>query len=527
MLEVRGRVWCRASGDARAAERAADRRRLARRVVKKLNVAVPGTNLIGAVIVFAYFAFAFRPDVGGDVFATTSVNAIAAVVYFVVMGTVASVRGVFATRALRRWMHDDSPPSREEGRQILRLPERMVAFSALNWLGAVPLFFVLNLDHSLQLAVEVAVGITFAALAVCAATYLIVERIMRPVFAHVLAPDARPEGGTLGVEPRIMLTWALLCGLPLIGIGLIPIGRVPDEPRDLVAPIWFVIGVALVFGMVVMKLAAQAVSRPVRDLRRAMDAVAEGDADVSVPVNDASEIDRLQAGFNAMVEGLRERERLRELFGRQVGDDVAREALERGVTLGGQSRVVSALFVDVIGSTALAAREPPERVVAMLNDFFAAVVDSVARHGGLVNKFEGDGALCVFGAPVERDDHAAAALAAARDLRARLDEQRAAGSALDAAIGVSCGTVVAGHIGAEERYEYTVIGDPVNEAARLREIAKLRPEKLLASAGTVERAGEEEARHWHVDGEARLRGRSAPTRLAVPRTRPSERASAA
>jgi adenylate cyclase len=270
-----------------------------------------------------------------------------------------------------------------------------------------------------------------------------------------------------------------------------------------------------------MKAVAHAISHPVRDLRRALDEVGEGRTDIEVEVNDASEIGRLQAGFNAMVEGLRERERLRDLFGKQVGDDVAREALERGGALGGQQKTVAAMFVDVVGSTALAGRERPERVVELLNGFFQLVVEVTARHGGMVNKFEGDGAVCVFGAPVERDDFASAALAAARELRTRLDES----APVDAAIGVSCGVAVAGNVGAEERYEYTVIGDPVNEASRLCELAKNRQGRTLASASIVDQAGDE-GRHWVVDGEVKLRGRSEPTRLAFPREFADEREAA-
>jgi adenylate cyclase len=215
-----------------------------------------------------------------------------------------------------------------------------------------------------------------------------------------------------------------------------------------------------------------------------------------------------------MVAGLREREQLHDLFGRQVGLDVAREALSRQPSLGGRTQTVSALFVDVVGSTALAEREAPEHVVALLNRFFEIVVSVVDDHGGMVNKFEGDAALCVFGAPIEQGDHAARALAAARDLRARLD---AAVEGLDAAIGVACGDAVAGYIGAESRFEYTVIGDPVNEASRLTELAKQRPGRILASADAVTCAGDEEGARWEVDGEVTLRGRSSPTRLAVPR----------
>jgi adenylate cyclase len=129
-----------------------------------------------------------------------------------------------------------------------------------------------------------------------------------------------------------------------------------------------------------------------------------------------------------------------------------------------------------------------------------------------VNKFEGDAALCIFGAPVEQDDHAARALRAARELRKRLRTD----AGLEAAVGVSSGVAVAGNVGTERRYEYTVIGDPVNEAARLTELAKQRPERLLASGRSLQAAGDSEASHWRLEGEVVLRGRAQPTQLAVP-----------
>ena len=141
------------------------------------------------------------------------------------------------------------------------------------------------------------------------------------------------------------------------------------------------------------------------------------------------------------------------------------------------------------------------------------VVRATEDHGGWVNKFEGDAALCVFGAPVPQDDHAARALACARKLRTRID---GLDGGLDAAIGVSCGTVVAGNVGAETRFEYTVIGDPVNEAARLTELAKQHDERLLASGDTVDAAGGAEAERWAIEDEVTLRGRECPTRIAAP-----------
>jgi adenylate cyclase len=170
------------------------------------------------------------------------------------------------------------------------------------------------------------------------------------------------------------------------------------------------------------------------------------------------------------------------------------------------------LFVDVIGSTTLAATHDPADVVARLNAFFAIVVDCVSLHGGWVNKFEGDAALCVFGAPTPHPDGAGSALATARALRFRLDGEL---EGIEAAIGVSAGVVVAGNVGAAERFEYTVIGDPVNEAARLTELAKTSPGGVLASADALERAGASEQSRWRFDRTELLRGRTTPTRVVT------------
>jgi adenylate cyclase len=423
-----------------------------------------------------------------------------------------------ASRALREYAESDRPPTDLDRRLVLRLPVINARWTGGFWLLAAVVFALLNADHSRAFALDVLGTVALTGVAVTAAEFLGNERIMRPAVALVLSTDPPPEAGALGVAPRIVLTWLAVAAAPLVGIALVPTGRVPDDASELALPLGFLAAAAVVAGAVAVTLAARAVSVPIRRVRRAMDDVTAGRLDVRVYVDDGSEIGRLEAGFNRMVEGLRERERMRDLFGRHVGADVARAALERGVQLGGQTREVSALFVDVVGSTALASHERPERVVELLNEFFSTVVDVVERHGGLVNKFEGDAALCIFGAPVEQPDHAARALRAAAALGAWLTSYEG----LDAAIGVSSGEAVAGNVGTERRYEYTVIGDPVNEAARLTELAKSRPERVLASARTVQAAGEREARRWRLDGEVTLRGRAKATRLAVPVERSSK-----
>jgi adenylate cyclase len=253
---------------------------------------------------------------------------------------------------------------------------------------------------------------------------------------------------------------------------------------------------------------ARAVGRPLRALRVAVERVSYGDYGARVTVDDAGEIGLLQEGVNTMAAGLAERERLRDLFGRHVGAEVAQRALSDGVSLGGEVRTVAALFVDIAGSTSLVRRTGPEEMVGLLNRFFAVVVDAIEAEGGLVNKFEGDAALCVFGAPAELADPSGAALRAARRI---CDAVRAAGE-VDVGVGVSCGPVWAGQVGAASRLEYTVIGDPVNEAARLTELAKDHPCRAVASEQTVHAAQLAERAHWVPDGEVRLRGRDEVTR---------------
>jgi adenylate cyclase len=284
------------------------------------------------------------------------------------------------------------------------------------------------------------------------------------------------------------------------------------------ATVIFLGAIALAVGLVTLLVAIRSVAHPVRGLREAMARVEAGDTEVRLPVDDGGEVGLLQAGFNRMVVGLRERDHVRDLFGRHVGEEVARSALARGLELGGELRDAAVLFVDVIGSTPFASTRDPREVVETLNRFFGIVVEVVTLHGGWVNKFEGDAALCAFGAPAEHPDAATTALAAARQLRGRL---RLELGALDAAIGVSAGPVVAGNIGAANRYEYTVIGDAVNEAARLTELAKGEPSRLLASEAIVSRAGAHEAKGWNMGEPVLLRGRPRPTRVAVPWRGPS------
>src|SRR5918992_916184 len=397
----------------------------------------------------------------------------------------------------------------------LRAPVRLLVVQASLWSIGAALFLALNLQYSTRLAVAVGITILLGGAVTCSLGYLLAERIMRPVTELALAERVPEEPALPGVTTRVLLAWALGTGAPVLGMFLVggaEVVGISDEPGDrLAATMVFLSGVALTVGLAGMALTARSVAYPVERVRRAMAEVAAGNTGVEVPVGDGSEIGLLQAGFNRMVAGLREREELRDMFGRQVGQDVARQALERGVELGGEERDVGVLFIDLVGSTRLAVESPPEQVVSLLNEFFGAVVEAGAEHGGSINKFEGDAALCLFGAPLPADDPASDALAAARALRDRLRERI---PQADFGIGVSAGKAVAGNIGAAERFEYTVIGDPVNEASRLTELAKRDDARVLASGAALAVAQDGERSCWVEGDRVELRGRTNETLIA-------------
>ncbi|MGY2065385.1 adenylate/guanylate cyclase domain-containing protein [Blastococcus sp. SYSU DS0619] len=432
----------------------------------------------------------------------------AAAAYLAVALPVAVLAGLRRQRATNRWLVAGREPTGEEASHALRLPLDTALIAALVWLvGAVLVGAVAALAFpDARVGARVGVAVVLGGVVTAGVTYLLVARAARVVTARALA--AHPPAGalTLGVHIRLLLTWGLTSGVPLLGVVLLYLDPSnPDGPGR--TAVVFLVVVALLVGALATVLTARAVGRPLRDLRRAVQQVGRGDYDVEVVVDDAGEIGLLQEGVNSMAAGLAERERLRDLFGRHVGTTVAQRALATGVSLDGEERTVAALFVDIAGSTSLVRRTGPAEMVGLLNRFFGVVVDTVEGEGGLVNKFEGDAALCVFGAPADRPDPAGAALRAARRICAAVAE---AGE-VDVGVGVAFGRVWAGQVGASRRLEYTVIGDPVNEAARLTELAKDHPGRAVASEATVLAAEPAEWHHWRPDAEVRLRGRDEPT----------------
>src|SRR5439155_15453053 len=184
-----------------------------------------------------------------------------------------------------------------------------------------------------------------------------------------------------------------------------------------------------------------------------------------VSVSSTDETGHLDRSFNEMVAGLAERERIREAFGTYVDREVAEHILREGTSLAGEEVEVTMMFIDIRDFTGFSERATAPQVVATINRMFERAVPIIHAHHGHVDKFVGDGLLAVFGAPRRQDDHADQALAAALEIERAVGEEFA--GELRIGIGLNSGAVVAGNVGGAGRFEFSVIGDAVNVAARV------------------------------------------------------------
>ena len=490
-------------------------RRLRWRVQLLLTSLVVFANTIGSVLSTALLLFVIpgRPLLTPEL---KMVNFVWAPVYGILAFIVGSIWGTSWIMRSLRWSREGRQATRAERISTLRVPWKLTVVSGALWAGGtIFTTFMYTRVHS-DLFWQVGFTIAFAGIVVCANTYLVTEFALRPVAARALASSPPRKATGVGITMRSLLigAWGVLpvAGLMIIALFEIVVGGI--NQAQLARAILVLGGTTLVVGFLLTWFNTRAMVAPIHSVTDAMRRVQNGHLDTEVIVFDGTELGLLQIGFNRMVHDVRERQRIRDLFGRHVGENVAKAALEKQLDLGGEVRDVAVLFIDLVGSTTIAAERPPTEVVDLLNRFFAVVVAEVHAHDGFVNKFEGDAALAIFGAPEDHPDAPGRALAAARVMAARLAKEVPEAVS---GIGVSAGQAVAGNVGAEDRFEYTVIGDPVNEAARLTEEAKKVDGRVVAAMRAVTAASPDEATHWEPLHEVHLRGRLEPTMLAVPR----------
>ncbi len=231
----------------------------------------------------------------------------------------------------------------------------------------------------------------------------------------------------------------------------------------------------LVFLVIAAALVARSISKPLRRMASESAKVAEGNLDIDLSsIQSTDEVGQLARAFTRMTEGLKERERIKDTFGRYLTQEVVKRLLESkdGLKLGGEIREISIMMSDLRGFTALSSGMSPEQVIKFLNRYLGKMVEIILDHRGIIDEIIGDGILSFFGAPEHIENHPELAVACALKMQTAMREVNALNEAdglphLEMGVAVNTGEVVVGNIGSEKRAKYGAVGAQVNFTGRV------------------------------------------------------------
>ena len=330
------------------------------------------------------------------------------------------------------------------------------------------------------------VGAVYGAAVGVIAVHSFTEGSLRPVRSAIAG-----DTGIGDSLPRSRSTFAAWSNLTMVGVafgfatGAAITASVIDRAReDPVVSVLIGAAITLIAGPVAV-MTISPFLLPIRDLTEGTERVAAGDYSRRLPVVQDDDLGALSASFNRMQAGLAERQRLQSAFGTYVDPALAARLLEQGDDVfAGERREVTVMFLDVRNFTPYAEANTAEDTVARLNALFDIVVPAVVEAGGHLNKFLGDGAMAVFGAPNDLACHADAALRAAVAIQ-RLVVERFDGD-LRLGIGINTGLVIAGTIGPVGHREFTLIGDTTNVASRVEQLTKSTGDPILLTEQSAE-----------------------------------------
>lgn len=259
---------------------------------------------------------------------------------------------------------------------------------------------------------------------------------------------------------------------------------------------------------------------PLETLTSLIHLVSKGNFDVNassqVKTFFKDEVKELATAFDSMTEGLKERDKVKNLFNKFHGSSVTEDLMKKDVSIGGQTKDVIVFFSDIRGFTAFSEKRKPEEVVGMLNEYFAVMVKIINANGGIVDKFIGDAIMAVWGVPKSNKKDAHNAVKACLEMRralADLNERRMARKepAIQIGMGLHAGSAISGTIGSDERMEYTIIGNTVNTGSRIESSTKAFGSDLLVSDTVLEKVGDSYLTEYA--GSAEVKGRSEPLKL--------------
>lgn len=280
----------------------------------------------------------------------------------------------------------------------------------------------------------------------------------------------------------------------------------------------FISGLSLSGAILVIFFLALSLSAPIGRLAELVKQVKDGNFDIHAreKIKSHDEVGDLAIAFDEMTVGLKERDKVKNLFNKFHGSSVAEELLHKEISLGGQRKDVVIFFSDIRGFTSYSESRSPEEVVEMLNEYFTAMVGIITKHNGVVDKFIGDAIMAVWGAPKSSGNDSADALRACIEMRTsleKLNERRISRQQepIQIGMGLHTGSAISGNIGSNERVEYTVIGNTVNTASRIEASTKAFGADLLISEELKEKVGP--AFLVELAGSAEVKGRTDALKL--------------
>lgn len=288
-----------------------------------------------------------------------------------------------------------------------------------------------------------------------------------------------------------------------------------EPAREVRRKAFFLGGLILSGAFFFVFLFSLTISSPLEKLVQLIELVSKGNFDVNATSQVKSifkdEVGELAVAFDHMTEGLKERDKVKNLFSKFHGSSVTDDLMQGEVGLGGQKKDVVVFFSDIRGFTAFSEKRSPEEVVEMLNEYFGVMVSIINAHGGVVDKFIGDAIMAIWGAPKSTENDAQQAMMACLRMRQGLDElnarrQERGQAPIMIGMGLHAGPAISGTIGSDERMEYTVIGNTVNTASRIEASTKAFGADLLVTDDVLAKVGD----HFKVEyaGSAEVKGRS-------------------
>lgn len=331
-------------------------------------------------------------------------------------------------------------------------------------------------------------------------SYLLIELLNRSIMLPRIFPDGHIQQASFSFRPsfRHLMIFCFMVSsvfpIALLLTSLIAVCVNNGIPVN--GGIIVISGLILAFAFIITISLSKIILNPLNKLTATAERIKAGDYKSRVPVVTADELGTLADSFNDMAESLLEKEFMRDTFGKvvdpEVRDYLLKENLLQGGALGGETREVTVLFCDIRSFTAMSEKMEAAEVVSLLNRYFTVLGQCIASHHGIINKYIGDAIMAIFGAPVQSKNSAADGFNAALDMRRALvslnrEFLEQGLPEIRFGIGIHTGPVFAGTIGAENRMEYTVIGDTVNTASRLESLCKTYKTDLLISAASAEK----------------------------------------